>query len=249
MKLSAFFLAAGLAAAAFPALAQIQVKPVILGGATVSSLMTAECQSINYEPVPVYQNINGKRLGTLKLDKPELARIDQSSCESRPSVFLHLKSKAAPIPADTLEVSYGESALVVVRSQVVDGTRWVRGKAGTQYYWMPVTPAVKYQSLDEDLVQGVEVFEEVCTQPGECMTAPASFRTKVEEAGNLREDTCYNNAYELMDKKRGADGRLYYHLELAGSLQGQALKLPTHVWVPAWTKTKRWTGFFFARGC
>jgi len=247
MKFSAFFLAASLAATATSSLAQSE--PVALGGATVSSLMTPECQAIKYEPVPVYQNINGKRLGTLKLDKPKLAATDQSSCEERPSVVLHLKSKVAPIPADVLEVGYGESALAVFKSRVVEGTLWVRGKAGSHRYWMPITPAAKYQSFDEDLVQGVEVFEEVCTQPGECMAAPASFRTKVEEVGKLREDTCYNNAYELLAKQRGTDGRLYYQLELAESLRTQELKLPAQVWVPAWTKSKRWTGFFYSRGC
>jgi len=219
-----------------------------LGGITAPSLLAPECKAIPYEPVPAYLHANGVRLGTLKLDHPELAKADADSCDVRPRVMLHMRGAPAPIPVELTEVGYEDYALSVYNVRDIPVGRWVRGRAGSQYFWVPVSAGSKLLTFAEDLVQGVRSFDEVCAAPGQCMLAPDSFLRDADSAGKQREDSCYGSAYDLIEKARGPDGRLYYRLELPKE-GSPPPRLPASLWVPAQNGEGKWTGFFFPRGC
>jgi len=219
-----------------------------VGGLTSPTLLAPECLAIPYAPVPVFRHANGVRLGTLKLEAPELAKVDTAACDARPRVMLHMRGAPAPIPVELTEVGYEDFALAVFSVRDLSVGRWVRGKAGGQYFWMPISASAKLLTFEEDLVQGVHQFDEVCVVPGQCMQAPAHVIQKIVAAGRVRDDTCYGNAYDLVDKVRGKDGRLYYYLQLPeGAAQDSAI--PPNLWVPARTAAGAWTGFFYPRGC
>jgi hypothetical protein len=219
-----------------------------LGGVTAPTLLAPECKAIPYVPVPVYLHANGVRLGTLKLDRPELAKADADSCDARPRVMLHMRGAPAPVPVELTEVGYEDYALTAYTVLDIPAGRWVRGRAGSQHFWVPVSAGSKLLTFAEDLVQGVSRFDEVCAAPGQCMQAPDSFLREAETVGKQRQDSCYGSAYDLVETARGADGRLYYRLELPKE-GGQAPRLPASLWVPAQSADGKWTGFFYPRGC
>jgi len=229
-----------------------------LGGLRLPGLFGPACAAIAYRPVPVYEGVQGRRLGRLVLDHPERVQATTPSCEAPPLAQLESLDGTAPQPVLTLEVSYEEPALAVLRQERQAGERWYQGLANGRTFWIRSldAPGHEYLDFEADLVQGVAEIQEACSPDGRCRPLAPALVALIRRAGAAREDSCYGAAYELepgpgeLKRLRLPGGRWVYRMRLADSLRpAYTGRLPTELLVPSRDAHGRWVGYFFSRGC
>lgn len=222
----------------------------VLGGVRLPTLFAAECQAIPYAPVDVFDAPEGLRIGQLVLDHPEYARKTTTACSFRPAARLKPEGLGNLLPVQVGEVGYEEPALVAYQVQTRNNQLWVQGHSNTGAFWLPVQRGAQYVSLEQDLVQGLARFSETCDQWGRCTPVADNVQRLAAHAGEERADSCYGNAYDIEGVVTLPDGRRAYRVRLAETLEPKyADKLPLQALVPTYDYQRRWTGFFYSRGC
>lgn len=222
----------------------------------LATLFSPECMAIPYEPVPVYDEAGGVRIGYLMLDKPELAKETQASCTYRPKVFFQADGQTTRWPVMIGEVSYEEPALAIFKRRELNGEAWYQGSLERTKFWVNsnTAPGARYSDYAKDLVQGVIRIAETCDQLGRCQPTTQAFQKLADRAGAERQETCYGNAYEFVGATPTIvtleNGRKAYRVTLATELVGMyGDRLPKTLTVPVVDYSGKWSGFFYARGC
>ena len=220
-------------------------EPAELGILRVPSLSAKGCAAIPYEPVPVYGEPGGLRIGQLVLDHPEYARKSTETCAFRPQVRLQAEGRGDLQQVAVQALGEGETGIAVYRSTQHSGQTWIAGQTGTRSFWAPVNQGRRYLSLETELVHGLADLPETCDSLGRCQLTPTRVRQLARTAGEERSGTCQPHAYDIKAVVSLPDGRKAYVAHLAQDLRVKyESRLPAEVRVPTYDGRDRWTGFY-----
>lgn len=213
----------------------------VIGGLDIPNLATPECMEIKYSPVVIHSSPNKSIIGSLVLDKPEMAATYQPSCNSRPVIQTKINNKVNKL--DTIEISYEHAVPAVYEIK----NNWLKLKNKYRFVWVKKESSWKYVSYEQDLAQGIEVVKEFCTKK-QCHTLPKETQAliKSNEVGS-----CYGNIYEISGKIiKMPDGRKVYPARMLEELLPLYKKqLPVNTYIPVYSKNGKWNGFYYSRGC
>lgn len=227
-------------------------EPADLGGLSIPSLSSPDCQAIAYQPVAAYDAPAGRRTGQLLLDPVPWARQADTPCEHRPQIQLAIAGQPTAALL-TREIANEYAVPAVFARRTHSGTVWYQLRDDrARQVWVPAPAAqhVRYVSLESDLVQGLATMPETCTPQGHCTPSPSSLQALVAQAGAARPG-CYGNAYDIVGPPvLLPGGRRAYRVSLAPELLAAwGRRLPRRALVPTYDQQVRWTGFFYPRGC
>ena len=235
--------------------AQVQARtPDEVGLLELPTLLGVPCMRIPYEPVAVYAEPAGLRIGQLVLDHPEWVsktlKVSPEKCTARATLQLQGEGLGALEPAKVLDATATTQALAVYETRSYRNQLWVQGRTRGVRFWLPVTPALEYKDLVVQLVQGVALFSETCDPLGRCQPAPDDIRRQVDKAAQERIGECVPYAYEVEQMVTLPGGRKAYQVRLSEELTPKhGTRLPKEALVPTYDYQGRWTGFFNPKGC
>jgi hypothetical protein len=217
-----------------------------VGGLRIPGLFAPACQAIEYEPASVYDAPGGLRIGALVLDHPEYARESSAACVGSPVVGLQAEGRNSLVEVFQTAVGPDEPGLTVYQTTNFSGVTWVQGRTTTGAFWLPVSRARQYLSLERDLVQGLARFSEICENKNRCQPTSETFMRSVQAAGEERPNARFNNAYNIISRVTLSDGRGAYQVQLDRSLVPKFGKqLPLEALVPAVDYRGEVTGAFY----
>ena len=226
-------------------------SPDELGVLLVQGLTQPNCKKISYMPEQIYNSPAGVRIGAIILDKPQLANKDLDTCTNRPQIQALIEGAFVGEDIKVIEPSAGFYVIPYYDYQVIDSQRWVsiRHKKTYNKYWIKLSESVLVKSYSQDLVQGLDALSEICEDVDKnCKPVSFSVQRDSVKAGNQRQ-TCYLNAYDIVEKIKSPEGKLYYRAVLAPELVEAWKSLPAIVTVPAYNSRDQWTGFYYFKGC
>lgn len=231
---------------AMPLMAHAQsTSTAHIGAARLPSLFAPECNAVNYATVTVYDSPDGIRIGKLVLDHPEYVKTTQVPCVFKPEVYLTPEGTHQKLGVHVFELPQQETVLSVFEVSRYNGKLWAKGRTQYSTFWVPVTGARKYMSLEGDLKQGLRLFTEKCDELGRCQPTSAKLQKDVRAAASERPDGCGVSAYDIVDTLTLPTGRKAYRIRMAPSLTlkyGQSL--PLEALVPTYDYRGVWTGAF-----
>lgn len=226
-------------------------SPEELGILLVPGLTQPNCKKIVYKPEDVFNSPAGIKIGSIILDKPQLANKDLDTCVNRPQIQALVEGAFVGEDIKVIEPSPGFYVIPYYDYQLIDNQRWVsvRHKKTYNKYWIRLSDSVIIKSYAQDLVQGLDALSEVCdSMASNCKPVAFSVQRDSSKAGVQRQN-CYLNAYDIVEKNIGPDGKLYYTAVLAPELVETWKNLPAIVKVPAYNTRDQWTGFYYFKGC
>lgn len=226
-------------------------SPEELGILLVPGLTQPNCKKIVYKPEEIYNSPAGIKIGAVILDKPQLATKDLDTCVNRPQIQALVEGAFVGEDIKVIEPSPGFYVIPYFDYQYIDNQRWVsiRHKKTYNKYWIKLSDSVIVKNYAQDLVQGLDALSEVCEGVAtNCKPVNFSVQRDSTKAGAQRQN-CYLNAYDIVEKNVGPDGKLYYTAVLAPELVESWKSLPPIVTVPAYNTRDQWTGFYYFKGC
>lgn len=222
----------------------------LLGVARLPTLFAKGCAGIAYEPVSVYDSPGGLRIGKLALDHPEYVLKPSQKCSFSAEVVFSSEGGSRQEGVQAFDLGQAEKGLSVYSTQTYQKVLWVQGNTRFGRFWLPIEKGAQYQSLSQDLNQGLALLTETCDDSGQCTPVPAAVQRLAERAGLERADACRGNAYDVENIVTMPTGRAAYRVFLAETLapkyQG---KLPVTALVPVSDYKGNWTGLYVSSDC